>query len=468
MSSLRNKLKHILSLNSETETENNIFVKNNSNQSFENGSATSSVMPSGTNKLSLTSSIQHGGNINLSHKLTDKKITEENKKKVEQLVSMLTSESQTSTSELNNSVMNKSLQGGNNKPLYINSVKNFFDNLKSQGIKVDIKLNDATFSDFFNNADETSTELLESDKKLTGGAKKHSKKSKKNKLASDSEMSDTDEMLSEFSDDDLVGGKKSSRKSSRKAAKKSSKKSSKKGSRKMRGGVFELVGGKKGSKKGSKKSSKKSSKKASKKTSKKGSRKMRGGATELVGGKKASKKSSKKASKKGSKKGSRKMRGGATELVGGKKSSKKASKKSSKKASKKASKKSSKKGSKKGSKRQHGGNDTEELFDSFATETSENSEMHGGKKEKKTTDKKKKMPAGMEHYRKFADYMREKLDLTFNKYVAKLGGEIYRKAKSMVKEADRKDGAKVSAIAKELVDKNKAEYLKLYQKLQKQ
>ena len=139
--------------------------------------------------------------------------------------------------------------------------------------------------------------------KMSGGAKKKSKKASKKRSKKASKK--------------MSGGAK-------KKSKKASKKRSKKASKKMSGGAKKKS--KKASKKRSKKASKKmsggakkKSKKASKKRSKKASKKMSGGA----------KKKSKKASKKRSKKASKKMSGGA------KKKSKKASKKRSKKASKK-------------------------------------------------------------------------------------------------------------------------------------
>ena len=171
-------------------------------------------------------------------------------KDVNKLISMLTSESsvnnnamsETSTVSLENQLRDILNQNGGSKKSHkqsggsnvnVNDVKSFFTSLKSQGVNVDVKLNNKTMSDFFGMAEETTTEL--------GSV---------HMAAAESSTSDV--ALSE-----LVGGKaarkgkKASKKSSKKASKKSSKKASKKASKKS---------SKKGSKKGSKKSSKKGSK----------------------------------------------------------------------------------------------------------------------------------------------------------------------------------------------------------------
>jgi hypothetical protein len=174
-------------------------------------------------------------------------------KDINKLISMLTSESsakqfnglsETSTVSLEaqlRDILNqdggkKKQRGGNN--MNVDQVKNFFTSLKSQGVNVDVKLNDKSMTEFFGLANETTTDLS-----------------------------------SEFSLTKFLGLKSSSNLPNQKggAPKKSSKKASKKASKKrsMRGGAEPE------SQKGGKKSSKKASKKGSKKASKK--RSMRGG-----------------------------------------------------------------------------------------------------------------------------------------------------------------------------------------------
>ena len=214
-----------------------------------NFSATSSVIRGGAGSLSATSSVMNivgganGGSIlsatssNLPT-FSNKSIQNSShtgSTAVKKLISMLTTESdksETSTASLEQQLRNILKQDGGatsgatnhttNNNVSINQVKGFFNNLKKQGVNVNVKLNDRTLSDFFGQINETTTELP----KLVGGAgsKKSSRKSSKK------------------------SSKKSSRKSSKKSSKKSSRKSSKKSSRKssMRGGA----------KKASKKSSK--------------------------------------------------------------------------------------------------------------------------------------------------------------------------------------------------------------------
>lgn len=96
---------------------------------------------------------------------------------INKLISMLTSEStstnaETSTQQLEEQLRsmlnqdggaktNKSIKqkGGNEDNLNVNDIKKFFVNLKSQGVKVDVKLNNKTMSEFFNLAENTTTEV---------------------------------------------------------------------------------------------------------------------------------------------------------------------------------------------------------------------------------------------------------------------------------------------------------------------
>jgi hypothetical protein len=62
-------------------------------------------------------------------------------------------------------------------------IQNFFVNLKSQGVDVNVKLNDKTLSEYFDLAQNTTTDVSNVDfNKIIGGAKKNSKKSSKKEL----------------------------------------------------------------------------------------------------------------------------------------------------------------------------------------------------------------------------------------------------------------------------------------------
>ena len=109
---------------------------------------------------------------------------------VEKLISMLTSESQSeentnhnqlgggksnnsdTSTDMLESRLNKLLkqQGGNENNLNSKDVKNFFLDLESKGLNVDVKINDKTMSDFFGM--ETTTNISDMfDNNQLGGAK---------------------------------------------------------------------------------------------------------------------------------------------------------------------------------------------------------------------------------------------------------------------------------------------------------
>jgi len=130
---------------------------------------------------------------------------------VNKLVSMLTSESQKDNfngfSETTTETLEAQLReilkqdGGSKKSTRAKSLKHtqtagsganvedirsFFTSLKSQGVNVNVKLNDKSLSEFFDLAQNTTTEVSELNlKNITGGAKKSKKSSKK---VSDSEL----------------------------------------------------------------------------------------------------------------------------------------------------------------------------------------------------------------------------------------------------------------------------------------
>lgn len=115
------------------------------------------------NMLSDTNIFNHN---NLSNTITSTDNIDT--KDITKLLSMLTSE--TSDSYINSKNQSKmqynNMNGGSN--LNINDIRQFFYNLQSQGVDVNVKLNDKTMSDFFNLANNTTTELSNI---FTGGSK---------------------------------------------------------------------------------------------------------------------------------------------------------------------------------------------------------------------------------------------------------------------------------------------------------
>jgi hypothetical protein len=95
-----------------------------------------------------------GGGAKLNHSETSD---------IQQLVSMLASE--TETAQLENKLQ-KDLTGGSN----VESVRTFFNKLQQNGVNVEIKLNGLTFSEFFKN-DNVHANVNANANNLTGGAK---------------------------------------------------------------------------------------------------------------------------------------------------------------------------------------------------------------------------------------------------------------------------------------------------------
>ena len=116
---------------------------------------------------------------------------------INKLISMLTTESkglsETNTETLETQLRDILNQNGGTKKYKqkaggktnIEDIKHFFTDLKSQGVNVNVKLNDKTLSEFFNLAQNTTTEI-ESQKinKMIGGKKSSKKSSKKVKKSS--------------------------------------------------------------------------------------------------------------------------------------------------------------------------------------------------------------------------------------------------------------------------------------------
>ena len=152
--------------NSETISLNHIIEKIKNNVSVSEYSATSS----GTmlnNTLSATSIKNMTGGV-YSHSQTQ---SQSQSQDVSQLVAMLTSETGTETLE-NKLHKDLELHGGAS----VNSIKHFFNQLKSQGVKVDIKLNDLTLSEYYDNEPKTMVgglnAALEAFQKLRSGIAK--------------------------------------------------------------------------------------------------------------------------------------------------------------------------------------------------------------------------------------------------------------------------------------------------------
>ena len=229
-----------------------IFLNDNINSLFENVSESSVQLPSwisivdkaAETELSATSSahlstMQRGGNFSVTSYEGNHMVgggfsatssanmsniqrggamsATSSEQDVNKLISMLTSESsvadingmsETSTVSLENQLRDilgqeggkkksksKSKQHGGNSSLSADEIKQFFVGLKQQGVNVDVKLNNKSMSEFFNLAENTTTDIADVNV---------------NELSSTSEM------------DAMVGGKKSSKK-----GKKSSKKGKK-------------------------------------------------------------------------------------------------------------------------------------------------------------------------------------------------------------------------------------------------
>ena len=161
------------------------------------------------NNYSATSSIKNGAQLGGNYSATSAASTN-SVKDINKLLSMLTSESEepatqnnakdalsnTSTQTLENQLRDILKQDGGSKKhrqsggsnVNVADIKSFFTTLKSQGVKVDLKLNNKSMSDYFNE-NSTTTDLNNQD----GGAKRKSKKSKSktNKVVVSSSESDS-------------------------------------------------------------------------------------------------------------------------------------------------------------------------------------------------------------------------------------------------------------------------------------
>jgi len=224
----------------------NIFLKNGLSDIFDSITESKSELPKfisiidNANKTESATSTafvgQTGGNYSA---------TSASEKDVNKLISMLTSESssanfkglsETSTASLENQLRDilnqdggakkkksKKQKGGAN----VDEIKQFFATLKSQGVNVDVKLNNKTMSEFFGQSTETTTEM-------PVAAVADSATSSANVANIIGSATSEDQPLTGGAWGKKKGSKKSSKKGSKKGgAKKSSKKSSKKGSKKF-------------------------------------------------------------------------------------------------------------------------------------------------------------------------------------------------------------------------------------------
>jgi hypothetical protein len=211
----------------------NIFLKNELSNIFDTITESNVSLPkwitivekaNQTEDKTSSAFVQQGGNFSATS------ANSSTAQDVNKLISMLTSESssaanalsQTSTESLEeqlrsilnqdggakNKYKSKKQKGGNDE-VKVDDVKKFFTNLKSQGVNVDVKLNNQTMSDFFGLAQNTTTDM--------------------SKLSEVSSSTSSINIQNIIGTDNQSGGAKK---------KKGSKKASKKGSKKsMDGGV---------------------------------------------------------------------------------------------------------------------------------------------------------------------------------------------------------------------------------------
>jgi hypothetical protein len=196
-----------------------------------------------TNSITSSALVQQGGAYSATSNVSSPK-------DVNKLISMLTSDSssaklnaasETTTASLENQlrqILEK--EGGGKKKSRkqkggfddIENVKSFFTTLKSQGVNVDVKLNNKTMSEFFGGADNTTTEipfqgnLIGSDTSSVvpqsyNGSSTSSEDPRILSSATSSYIPQNNE-LSETSinQEELVGGGKKGKKSSKKSSKK--------------------------------------------------------------------------------------------------------------------------------------------------------------------------------------------------------------------------------------------------------
>ena len=123
----------------------------------QNGGGTSSILDSVTSPL-LSNQVQQGGKgLSATSSIANKKSSgDKSISDVDHLISMLTSETSeansVSTNKLENDIknmLNNNMTGG--QAASVNTIKNFFTTLRDNGMNVNIKLDDLTLTEFFDN-----------------------------------------------------------------------------------------------------------------------------------------------------------------------------------------------------------------------------------------------------------------------------------------------------------------------------
>ena len=196
------------------------------------------------NSVTSSASVQQGGNFSATSNVSSVK-------DVNKLISMLTSDSsslkqnaisETTTASLENQlreILEK--EGGGKKKKSrkqkggfdeIENIKSFFTTLKSQGVNVDIKLNNKTMSEFFGGADNTTTEipfqgnLIGSETSSVvpqsyNGSATSSEDPRATASATSSYVPQANTLsATSYNKDELAGGSKKGKKSSKKSSKK--------------------------------------------------------------------------------------------------------------------------------------------------------------------------------------------------------------------------------------------------------
>ena len=200
MSDFQNSLNKFLDLSSEASVvlPQNIKIINKSHISTKKLS-NNELVDSATSSVFIG---QSGGKHNIVDSATSFIGIDNNKRgdtnlEINKLISMLTTDSnivsETNTETLEDQLREIINQNGGTKKYKqkaggksnIEDIKNFFTDLKSQGVNVNVTLNDKTLSEFFNLAQNTTTEIEPYKiNKMIGGKKSSKKSSKKVKKSS--------------------------------------------------------------------------------------------------------------------------------------------------------------------------------------------------------------------------------------------------------------------------------------------
>jgi hypothetical protein len=183
---------NINKLYSPTSTAGNMSMRYNKYSTTSSTNQQSILKGGKANEYSITSSI--GVPLGKDYSQTSSFIkplnnTDNNENDVSKLLSMLTSDSSEFNLEksdnleqqLRGLIKPEMMKGGNSSSNpNVNDIKQFFYELKSKGVDVDVKLNNKTMSEFFALARETTTDInMPNDFFLEGGAKEKKKRERK-------------------------------------------------------------------------------------------------------------------------------------------------------------------------------------------------------------------------------------------------------------------------------------------------